>query len=402
MPAPAARIDDPITHTNALNGLIAGALIGGGIALLTVSTGGLAAVAIVGAATVAGAGVGELIGSLSFNTHVTGKVATPGSPDVRINGLRAARAHLDFVACSDHSGPPPVAQGSDSVSINGWPAARVGDRSGCDAEISEGSPNVIVGGGTTTTDEIAPEVPESVHMAMLAVGLASAVVLAGPVAAVLGLAGGMLGGKIAGDIGGDIFGVGSDGQKLMAFGGALLGGGIAGRAGAKGEAWFNSRYEVRTEGLGSNFGNLRLIPKVNGRAPINSQYAGGNFPASKLSAPLQAKYPNGVPFSRNGFPEFPAKAEMRLPPGQRIGSRPEHFRAANEALRVQEEANPGFLRGRGLDQRQIDHIMRNPPLGESPPDLTWHHHETPGRMQLVPRDIHDAVRHTGGHSIWGR
>ena len=32
---------------------------------------------------------------------------------------------------------------------------------------------------------------------------------------------------------------------------------------------------------------------------------------------------------------------------------------------------------------------------------TWHHTETPGRMQLVPSAIHDAARHRGGQSIWG-
>ncbi len=43
----------------------------------------------------------------------------------------AARAHLDNAECSDHPGGPKIlAQGSDSVYINGQPAARVGDRTG--------------------------------------------------------------------------------------------------------------------------------------------------------------------------------------------------------------------------------------------------------------------------------
>ncbi|MFG0769046.1 PAAR domain-containing protein [Pseudomonas sp. TYF_15] len=43
-----------------------------------------------------------------------------------------------------------LAQGSDSVYINGQPAARVGDRTVCDAKISAGSPNVCIEGGTAT------------------------------------------------------------------------------------------------------------------------------------------------------------------------------------------------------------------------------------------------------------
>jgi len=40
-------------------------------------------------------------------------------------------------------------------------------------------------------------------------------------------------------------------------------------------------------------------------------------------------------------------------------------------------------------------------IGETPYGYTWHHTETPGRMQLVPSAIHDAARHRGGQSIWG-
>lgn len=31
-----------------------------------------------------------------------------------------------------------------------------------------------------------------------------------------------------------------------------------------------------------------------------------------------------------------------------------------------------------------------------PADYTWHHSEEPGKMYLVPLELHDAVKHTGG------
>jgi hypothetical protein len=34
------------------------------------------------------------------------------------------------------------------------------------------------------------------------------------------------------------------------------------------------------------------------------------------------------------------------------------------------------------------------------PDLTWHHHQHLGRMQLVSRDIHVQVGHIGGFQMW--
>ncbi|AHG43349.1 type IV secretion protein Rhs [Pseudomonas syringae CC1557] len=261
----AARLDDPIEHSSALGGLLAGLAIGAGAVLVgiaVVGTGGLGALALgamVGAGAATGAGIGQLIGSLSFACHNAGQIKT-GSGNVYINGKPAARAHVDTAVCTQHSGTPQIlAQGSDSVYINNLPAARVGDRTICDAKISAGSSNVFIGGGTETTDAINPEVPELIERAVIALGLASAFVLASPVIVIAGLVGGIAGGLGGNWAGGKLFGEGSDGQKLMAFGGALLGGGLGG----KGGKWFDARYEFKTQGLGSNFGNVKIVPKAN-------------------------------------------------------------------------------------------------------------------------------------------
>ncbi|KFE46168.1 PAAR domain-containing protein [Pseudomonas congelans] len=253
----AARVNDPIEHTGSLTGLLAGLAIGAIGAALVVGTGGLAAVAIVGASAATGAGVGQLIGSLSFCNHQTGQIVS-GSSNVYINGESAARAHVDQAKCDEHSSRPQViAQGSSNVYINGHPAARVGDRTACDAKIVVGSSNVFIGGGTETTDPINPEVPELLERGILLVGLASAFVLASPVIVIAGLVGGVAGGTVGSLGGAQLFGEGSDGQKLMAFSGALLGGGL----GAKGGKWFDTRYDIKVQGVGSNFGNLKITPK---------------------------------------------------------------------------------------------------------------------------------------------
>lgn len=264
MSVAAARLDDPIEHSSALGGLLAGLAIGAGAVLVgiaIVGTGGLGAVAVaamVGAGAATGAGVGQLIGSLSFACSEAGQIRS-GSSNVSINGKPAARAHLDSAECSKHPGGPKIlAQGSSSVYINGQPAARVGDRTVCDGKISAGSPNVSIGGGTETTDAIDPEVPVLLERAVMAIGLASAFVLASPVLVVAGLVGGIAGGMAGHWAGGELFGEGSDGQKLMAFGGALLGGGI----GAKGGKAFDVRYEIRSQGFGSNFGNVKVVKRA--------------------------------------------------------------------------------------------------------------------------------------------
>ncbi|GLU40017.1 hypothetical protein Pssp01_41100 [Pseudomonas sp. NBRC 100443] len=250
----AARQDDPIAHSSALGGLLTGLAVGAAVALAGVAivgTGGLAAVAIVGA------GLGELIGSLSAFTSDAGQIIE-GAANVFINGLAAARAHLSTVACSKHSGLKRIAEGSDSVYINGQPAARKGDRSTCDGKISAGSPNIFIGGGTFQTDDIDPEVPGWLHAAVFGIGIGSAILLgAGPGLIALGLAGGIAGGVGGHWLGGKIWGEGSDGQKIMAFGGAMLGGFVGGKGGQR----FDAKYQVKVEGLGSNFGNVKVVPR---------------------------------------------------------------------------------------------------------------------------------------------
>ena len=245
----AARLADPIGHSPTMNWLLAGLLAGAAIAVVgiaIVGTGGLAAVAIVGGAAAMGAGLGEAMSTMSWAPkEVSGAIAGLCSMNVFTNSIPAARAHLDMVLCSKHAPAPiPIATGSATVYINSVPAARVDDTTGCSAVITMGSSNVFIGGPTEQTDEIHPEdlVPGWVHAALLVVGVASAVVLAGPVIAVVGLVGGVVGGLGGGMLGGAIFGEGSDGQKWSALGGSVIGGLL----GAKGGSVLNAMRKTES------------------------------------------------------------------------------------------------------------------------------------------------------------
>ncbi|MCX7111601.1 MAG: PAAR domain-containing protein [Proteobacteria bacterium] len=259
-----ARLGEPIGHSPTMNWLLAGLLIGAAVAIaavLIVGTGGLAAAAIVGATAATGAGIGEVVSTMSWvPKEIAGAILGACSPNVFINSKPAARAHLDFVQCSKHAGPPmPIATGSDSVFINSHPAARDGDKTSCGGDITDGSANVFIGGGSVQTDIINPEelVPGWVHMTLLAVGMASAIVLAGPFVAAFGLVGGMGGGYFGAWLGGKLFGVGSDGQKWTMLGGAFISGMLA----TKGGMWFDKNYTITTQGLGSNLGNIKITSK---------------------------------------------------------------------------------------------------------------------------------------------
>ncbi len=97
------------------------------------------------------------------------------------------------------------------------------------------------------------------------------------------------------------------------------------------------------------------IPLINGRKPINSKYAGQT-------------HPSGVTFNDKGFPDFSpyAKAQVDI---------------------------------KGLTGNYAkDSAMTNKAVGlKSTPDgFVWHHVENVKTMQLIPKEIHNAARHTGG------
>lgn len=106
----------------------------------------IGAYAMVGASMVLPViGLAQEINSI-FNPPVT----TPAAPG-------SIPKPEDKAVCSKHPPMPEqfVAQGSDKVFINGQPAARVGDKTTCDGPIGMTySPNVRIGGGTTTVRDI--------------------------------------------------------------------------------------------------------------------------------------------------------------------------------------------------------------------------------------------------------
>lgn len=105
--------------------------------------------------------------------------------------------------------------------------------------------------------------------------------------------------------------------------------------------------------------------------PRNAQYANKVYQPSNPT--ISAKYPNGVRFDSQGFPDFSpyAKKQVRI---HQAGNYQGDFKAADKLASITENYRK---------------IM----------NLTWHHHQDRATMQLVPRDLHAAVRHTGGRKV---
>ena len=83
---------------------------------------------------------------------------------------------------------------------------------------------------------------------------------------------------------------------------------------------------------------------------------------------LAEKYPNGVRYTRDGYPVFTPYEIDRVRISNLTGDRTDDADLANLATK----------------------------RAETPAGYVWHHVEDGRTMELVPRDLHEAVRHTGG------
>jgi len=100
------------------------------------------------------------------------------------------------------------------------------------------------------------------------------------------------------------------------------------------------------------------VPTIGGRSPINSSYAGQT-------------HPSGVQFTNQGFPNFSRYAQAQVEIEGLTGNYARDAAMANKAVGL--EATPG--------------------------GYVWHHVENGTTMQLVPQDVHNTTRHTGGAAV---
>ncbi|NMD71603.1 HNH endonuclease [Bacillus sp. DNRA2] len=71
-----------------------------------------------------------------------------------------------------------------------------------------------------------------------------------------------------------------------------------------------------------------------------------------------------------------------------------------ECTRILKEAiEYGELASDLFSPQQLDQIEKGRARIKG---FTWHHHQVPGKMQLVLEDIHGSVSHLGGNKLWGK
>jgi filamentous hemagglutinin len=109
----------------------------------------------------------------------------------------------------------------------------------------------------------------------------------------------------------------------------------------------------------------------------------------------------GIVFNERGCPIFDDVAvfDTIIPREVALSKVPQrdvfHKKAATEKLA--EAIRKGEVSSSTFSPKQLAAIMDHSAII---PDLTWHHTEMTGRMQLIDFKIHQKTGHVGGMSIW--
>ena len=106
-----------------------------------------------------------------------------------------------------------------------------------------------------------------------------------------------------------------------------------------------------------------------------------------------------IVFDKKGFPilDDVAKVDIRISGDLSSMNREAHMRAATRQLRTDIAA--GKIDPKVFTEIELAHIKAGK---EKIGKFTWHHHQETGRMQLVPTDIHQWIKHVGGNELWGK
>jgi hypothetical protein len=105
-----------------------------------------------------------------------------------------------------------------------------------------------------------------------------------------------------------------------------------------------------------------------------------------------------VTFDQRGFPVFDPYVKVETRISGDLGSMrgEKHMQLATQQLKA--DILSGRVSRNLFNEAQLSDIMAE---AERIKGFTWHHHQEIGKMQLVPRDIHEWIKHIGGNKLWG-
>lgn len=128
---------------------------------------------------------------------------------------------------------------------------------------------------------------------------------------------------------------------------------------------------------------------------INKELKGGYHPVTGVPFFERVIEYNGQKY-RGVFPKFEYKARVKLPKELYLATDLKQFTEATKFLKYQIQNKPDLAKH--FTQKQLEDISNGKPKID---ELTWHHNEEEGILELVDELIHSKTSHTGGRNIWG-
>ena len=165
------------------------------------------------------------------------------------------------------------------------------------------------------------------------------------------------------------------------------------------EATMETMHDINISKLEHSLNDgLNVNPEVSTIDTINSNLEGTSHPEPGISFERTFFEHDGI-IKEGVFPDFSkdVKFECELDESDFVKTRGSHFDKCNEMLNTEINKNPEWAKSQFSDRELMQIADR-----ETPDGYTWHHNQEPGKMQLVPENIHAGTGHTGGFSIWGQ
>lgn len=164
-----------------------------------------------------------------------------------------------------------------------------------------------------------------------------------------------------------------------------------------GEAIENAKEITVFSKIKNKYVRYRHISTINDRYTGKVHPIGVPFVSRNLdyTPNVNRKYGNNV---QGGFPKFDCVYEVNLKNADLLNERSLHNRYCNEELKKEVQKNKKLKKK--FSAEQLEEINSGIKDG-APSGYTWHHNEEEGVIQLVDREVHDSVAHTGGYVLWG-
>ena len=168
----------------------------------------------------------------------------------------------------------------------------------------------------------------------------------------------------------------------------------------KKEVRFGDQADAANKGPYDSRAMDALLKEKHGADAVSSStLPSTSMPNVKLAGKsLTTENGTRITFDQRGYPIFDDHVRYQTILSEQTCKMTEQTHKTAATKNLWQSIQNGEASSAGFTEKQILAIQKG---NGQIPGYTWHHHQETGRMQLLPRDIHDKVKHAGGMNNWG-